>query len=59
MKKRLPVSADIKQFRFVSDPQVSPDGKSVLFVVTRMIDDGEMEIIQATFGSAQTERSDS
>ncbi len=41
VKKRLPVSADIKQFRFVSDPQVSPDGKSVLFVVTRMIDDGE------------------
>ena len=40
-KKRSPVPADLKQFRFVSDPQVSPDGKAVLFVLTRMIEEGE------------------
>ena len=41
VKKRLPIAADLKRFRFVSDPQVSPDGKSVLFVVTRMVEEGE------------------
>ena len=41
VKKRLPVPEDLKQFKFVSDPQVSPDGESVLFVVTRPIDEGE------------------
>jgi len=41
VKKRLPVADDIKQFKFVSDPQVSPDGRSVLFVVTQAIDEGK------------------
>ena len=40
-KGRLPVPADLKQFQFVSDPQVSPDGKSILFVITQPIDEGE------------------
>jgi len=40
-KKRLPVPEDLKQFKFVSDPQVSPDGKSTLFVVTQAIDEGD------------------
>ena len=40
-KKTSPVPPDLKRFRFASDPQVSPDGKSVLFVLTRMINDGE------------------
>jgi dipeptidyl aminopeptidase/acylaminoacyl peptidase len=39
-KKRLPVPEDLKQFKLVSDPQVSPDGKSTLFVVTQAIDEG-------------------
>jgi acylaminoacyl-peptidase len=41
VKKRLPVPEDLKRFKFVSDPQVSPDGESVLFVLTRPIDEGE------------------
>ena len=41
VKKRLPIAADLKEFRFVSDPQVSPDGNAVLFVVTRMVAEGE------------------
>jgi len=41
VKKRLPVAEDLKQFRFVSDPQVSPDGRSILFVVTQAIDEGK------------------
>jgi dipeptidyl aminopeptidase/acylaminoacyl peptidase len=40
-KKRLPVPEDLKHFRFVSDPQVSPDGKSILFVVTQSTGEGE------------------
>jgi len=40
-KRRLPVPADLKQFQFVSDPQVSPDGKSILFVLTQSIEEGE------------------
>ena len=40
-KGRLPVPADLKQFQIVSDPQVSPDGKSILFVITQPIDEGE------------------
>lgn len=41
VKKRLPVAEDLKQFKFVSDPQASPDGKSTLFVVTQAIDEGD------------------
>jgi len=40
-RKRLPTAEDIKELRFVTDPQVSPDGKSVLFVVTQAIDEGK------------------
>jgi len=40
-RKRLPVAEDIKELRFVTDPQVSPDGKSVLFVVTQAVDEGK------------------
>ena len=40
-KSRLPVPADLKHFQFVSDPQVSPDGKSLLFVLTQPIENGE------------------
>jgi len=38
---RLPVPNDLKRFKFVSDPQVSPDGKSILFVLTRANEEGE------------------
>jgi dipeptidyl aminopeptidase/acylaminoacyl peptidase len=41
VKKRPPIPQDFLRFKFVSDPQVSPDGKSVLFVVTHPIDEGE------------------
>jgi dipeptidyl aminopeptidase/acylaminoacyl peptidase len=41
VKKRLPVADDLKEFKFISDPQVSPDGKSVLFVVTQAIEEGK------------------
>jgi dipeptidyl aminopeptidase/acylaminoacyl peptidase len=41
VKKRLPVPEDLKQFKFVSDPQVSPNGKSILCVVTHSIEEGE------------------
>lgn len=41
VKKRLPVAEDIKELKFVTDPQISPDGKSALFVVTRAIDEGK------------------
>lgn len=40
-KKRFPVPEDLKHFRFVSDPQVSPDGESILFVVTQSTEEGE------------------
>jgi dipeptidyl aminopeptidase/acylaminoacyl peptidase len=40
-KKRFPIPEDLKHFRFVSDPQVSPDGKSILFVVTQSTEEGE------------------
>ncbi len=40
-KKRLPIPEDSKQLRFVSDPQVSPDERAILFVVTKAIDDGK------------------
>ncbi len=40
-EKRLPVPDDLKQFVFVSDPQVAPDGRIVLFVATKAVDDGE------------------
>jgi dipeptidyl aminopeptidase/acylaminoacyl peptidase len=39
--KRLPVPEDIERFKFASDPQVSPDGKTILFVVTRTTKEGE------------------
>jgi dipeptidyl aminopeptidase/acylaminoacyl peptidase len=41
VRKRLPVPEDLEQFRFVSDPQVSADGRSVLFVVTQAVAEGE------------------
>jgi dipeptidyl aminopeptidase/acylaminoacyl peptidase len=41
VKKRLPVVEDLKHLKFVTDPQVSPDGKSVLFVLTQAIDEGK------------------
>jgi len=40
MKKRTLTAEDLKRFRFISDPQLSPDGKSVLFVVTHSIEEG-------------------
>ena len=40
-KRRLPRPTDLKQFEFVSDPQVSPDGTSILFVLTKPISEGE------------------
>jgi len=40
-KKKLPVAEDIKELKFVTDPQISPDGKSVLFVVTQAVDEGK------------------
>lgn len=40
-KKRLPVTEDLWEFKFVSDPQLSPDGKSVLFVVTQAVQEGK------------------
>jgi dipeptidyl aminopeptidase/acylaminoacyl peptidase len=39
--RRLAAPEDIKRFKFVSDPQVSPDGKTILFVVTHAINEGE------------------
>jgi len=39
MVRRSLISSDIEQFKFVPAPQVSPDGKSVLFVLTQMIND--------------------
>jgi len=40
MKKRTLTAEDLKRFRFISDPQLSPDGKSLLFVVTHSIEEG-------------------
>ncbi|MFH0848391.1 MAG: S9 family peptidase [archaeon] len=40
-RRRLPVPEDLKQIRFVSDAQVSPDGKSVLFVATKVVEEGK------------------
>jgi len=39
--KRLPIAEDIKKLKFVTDPQFSPDGRSILFVVTQAIDEGK------------------
>jgi hypothetical protein len=43
VKKSLPVPLDPKKFRFVADRHGSPDGGSVIFVVTRMIEEEEKD----------------
>ena len=49
-EKRLPVPDDLKQLVFVSDPQVAPDGRIVLFVVTKAVDEEKVETTRAISG---------